>query len=370
MKSLIFASSLLLPSLGLAYTLTDTYDSTNFFSEFAAFTDVDPTDGYVTFLDMADAQSAGLYTISGSTIKLAVDSTNIQPVARPGVRMTSNKAYNEALIIADIAHMPGGICGTWPAFWTTDLTDWPTSGEIDIIEGVNSASTNQMTLHTNNPSCSIGNNAFSGTVETSNCNVAAVGQSQNAGCGIQASGDGSYGEDFNSGNGGVYAMEWTATSIKVWFFSRSSIPADITSGSPDPTTWPEPQAGFEGGCDISSTFANQKIIFDTTFCGEWAGTVWTDDPVCKTKASTCNDYVANNPADFADAYWEINSVKVYEADGTVASSPAASSPSTSAPAPADATPPPQKMATPNSTTKKHRHQRASKAKRDPEPTSA
>lgn len=36
---------------------------------------------------------------------------------RSSVRLTSNKAYDSGLIIADIEHMPGGICGTWPALY-------------------------------------------------------------------------------------------------------------------------------------------------------------------------------------------------------------------------------------------------------------
>lgn len=34
---------------------------------------------------------------------------------RASIRIESKKTYTHALIISDIAHMPGGICGTWPA---------------------------------------------------------------------------------------------------------------------------------------------------------------------------------------------------------------------------------------------------------------
>jgi hypothetical protein len=43
--------------------------------------------------------------------------------------------------------MPQG-CATWPAAWETDEADWPNSGEVDIIEGVNDVEPNQSTLHT------------------------------------------------------------------------------------------------------------------------------------------------------------------------------------------------------------------------------
>lgn len=38
----------------------------------------------------------------------------INRVGRPSVRITSTQKYNHGLFIADIAHMPGGVCGTWP----------------------------------------------------------------------------------------------------------------------------------------------------------------------------------------------------------------------------------------------------------------
>lgn len=48
--------------------------------------------------------------------------------------------------------------------------------------------------------------------------------------------------------------------------------------------------------------------------GQWAGqqAVWSADPVCSQKAATCQDYVANNPSAFANSFWEINSLKVYQ----------------------------------------------------------
>ena len=140
------------------------------------------------------------------------------------------------------------------------------SGEIDIIEGVNEQSTNAMTLHTG-PGCSITNTGgFSGSITTSNCDINAAGQSTNAGCQIMESATNSYGAGFNSNNGGVYATLWNSNAITIYFFPRGSIPSDIASGSPNPSGWGTPAAVFKGGCDISSTFKSQQIVFDTTFC--------------------------------------------------------------------------------------------------------
>jgi hypothetical protein len=49
---------------------------------------------------------------------MGVDSTNIASGSgRASVRVASKKSYNHGLIILDLAHMPGGICGTWPALY-------------------------------------------------------------------------------------------------------------------------------------------------------------------------------------------------------------------------------------------------------------
>lgn len=143
-------------------------------------------------------------------------------------------------------------------------SNWPNNGEIDIIEGVNTQSVNQMTLHTSD-GCTINNSGFTGTLETSNCYVEASGQSTNAGCGILSSNTQSYGDGFNSAGGGVYATEWTSSGINIWFFSSSSIPSDITSGNPNPSNWGTPSAAFAGSCDIDAHFSNLQIVGSTLF---------------------------------------------------------------------------------------------------------
>ena len=171
-----------------------------------------------------------------------------------------------------------------------------------------------MTLHTG-PSCSIThNNAFTGTIQTSDCNVNDPNQANNAGCGISTTNTQTYGRGLNSINGGVFATEWTSQAITVYFFPRSSIPSDITGGHPDPTSWGKPLAQFQGSCDMDSSMKNQKIVFDTTFCGDWAGNVWSSSS-CASKAPTCQAFVENNPSAFADAYWTVNSLKVYQDTG-------------------------------------------------------
>lgn len=52
------------------------------------------------------------------------------------MRITTTQKFNGGLFIADFAHMPFG-CSLWPAYWSYGTDDWPTNGEIDILEGVN-----------------------------------------------------------------------------------------------------------------------------------------------------------------------------------------------------------------------------------------
>lgn len=124
--------------------------------------------------------------------------------------------------------------------------NWPRSGEIDIIEGINQQSQNGMTLHTSSGCSIINNSAFTGRLNTTNCYGRALGQANNAGCHITASASNTYGIGFNTIEGGVYATEWTSSYISIYFFPRSQIPADIERNNPDVSTWGAPSRTVPG----------------------------------------------------------------------------------------------------------------------------
>ncbi|CAK4031841.1 glycoside hydrolase family 16 [Lecanosticta acicola] len=309
------------------YVLQDDYFSGNFFDNFDFFDSPDPTHGFVEYQSQNDASSAGLISSSSNNAKMLVDSSNVTPDGRPSVRLTSKKSYSSGLVVLDVDHMPGGICGTWPAFWTVG-PNWPLGGEIDIIEGVNEQTQNDMTLHTG-PGCAVSNTGlFSGVLKTLTCDSSA---GNNQGCQIADGNPGGYGAAFNAHGGGVYAMEWTPSAISVYFFPRASIPADALGASPNPSTWGTPVAQFSGGCDFASAFTDQQLVFDTTFCGDWAGSpdVWSSSS-CSQQASSCTDFVANHPSAFQDAYWSINALKVYSTGGGGASEASSPSPTSAA----------------------------------------
>jgi hypothetical protein len=298
------------------------------------------------------------YLDDTKSVFMGVDYTTKDPAGRASVRLESKKSWNNGLLIADILHMPPAIPGVWPAFWLlSSSAPWPQGGEIDILEGINEYQTNSVTLHTsagcmvdNSTSAAAGSGAtggadapFTGLLSTDDCDVAAPGQGKNVGCSIHApdnmlmsSGGGSgagniadmplpsYGTDFNKAGGGIYAMDWTSESISVWFFPRDS-PAftqhfgakNTSTGttSPDPSAWGTPIAHFAGsGCNFSARFKDLKIIFNTAFCGQWAGAddEWAKTSAFKAGVETCEKFVRENPDAFTEAYWEVAGLKWFQ----------------------------------------------------------
>ena len=165
-----------------------------------------------------------------------------------------------------------------------------------------------MTLHTSNNCTIVNTHDFTGHIKSSDCYIhGAAGN----GCQIKTDNVQTFGDGLNAIGGGVYAMEWTSDFIRIWFFPRSNIPSDITSGNPDPNIWSSPLAKFSG-CNFDSHFRNHSIILVMSFCGDWAGNSWNHDAACINKAPTCEEYVQNNPTAFKDIYWLVNSLKVYQ----------------------------------------------------------
>jgi hypothetical protein len=189
---------------------------------------------------------------------------------RFSVRITSKKQYSVGnLFVFDVVHTPIG-CGTWPALWLSDPSNWPINGEIDVMEAVNvvGSAENQMTLHTSS-GCSMGvERKETGKQLTTSC---VNTTDSNAGCGVDGPSKG-FGTGFNDNGGGAMAMELRTEGIRMWQFARSAIPSDITSGSPDPSSWGEATADFPNtDCNIGNHFKNQSIIANIDLCGSWAG---------------------------------------------------------------------------------------------------
>ncbi|KAF4760262.1 hypothetical protein N7455_001814 [Penicillium solitum] len=324
------------PVAATTYSLVENWQGKNFLDYFNFHVGSDPTNGFVNYLDKETAESSGLVKVTDSgSVYLGVDhATKLDAKGKKGrdsVRIGSKKYYDQSLVIADIAHMPGSTCGTWPAFWSVGK-NWPSDGEIDIIEGVNMADHNEIVMHTAG-TCSLTDTDMTGSVNATGCGE----DLGTVGCKIEGH-EGSYGTSFNKQQGGVYTLQWTDDFLKIWFFPRSSIPASITSGKPDVTEFGKPMALVQESCDVATAFKSQSFVFDVTFCGDWAGGVYGDSGCPMTGGDSfqsCHNYVANNPAQFKETYWEINSVKIYQAGvkGIASVSSSEPEPATTAAAP-------------------------------------
>lgn len=130
----------------------------------------------------------------------------------------------------------------------------------------------------------------------------------NAGCGFADTSDTSFGAGFNAAKGGVFAHLWDSAGIKIWRFTRASIPADITSMTPNPNGWGTPAAAWSSAtCDIAAHFYDHVLTLDTTICGDWAGDAYGQSQC----PGTCSDMVAN-ATNFVDAKWKVNYIAVYQ----------------------------------------------------------
>ncbi|KAJ5903281.1 CAZyme family GH16 [Penicillium tannophilum] len=296
----------------LDYSLVDTYSGSDFFDNFYYATS-DPSGGFVQYIDRSASEWLNLTYATNTSAVLKVDTTysGEDEVAngRQSVRITSNNTYADGLFVFDILHTPYA-CGIWPALWLTDPSNWPEHGEIDVMEAVNMGEWgNQATLHTSS-GCNMGvKRKETGTALYKTCYWESHDES---GCGVKGAKT-TYGPEFNAQGGGVYAMELRDAGIRVWHWVRADIPSDITSGSPDPSTWGKAYADFPSTeCNIGNHFKNQSIIANIDFCGGWASATeyYTTQSGCP---DSCETFVMDNASNFTTAYWEFKSFKVYQA---------------------------------------------------------
>ncbi|KAG9233715.1 glycoside hydrolase family 16 protein [Amylocarpus encephaloides] len=330
-----------------SYTLdaSDQYSGSKFFDGFVFKSEPDPTEGYVQYSTQADAASTKygsklIDTVNGASY-MGVDHTNTyteDQQGRPSVRIESKRFYNHGLFILDLAHMPASICGTWPAFWTYSRVNYPAQGEIDILENIHEKTASLNVLHTS-PGFSVAGNNISkqqtNNQTTYSCDDNATSspygtQALKQGCTGTNSDPNSFGSTLNAAGGGVFAMEWTSDVIRVWNFDPKKVPSDVTAGKPEPSGWGLPSfTTAQGTGKIDDHFKDHRIVFDTSFCGLYAGqkgfweetSCYKKDPV---KFATCKSYVGANPEAYKDSYWLIKSLKVYQETGEAPSVPASS----------------------------------------------
>ncbi|KZT66764.1 glycoside hydrolase family 16 protein [Daedalea quercina L-15889] len=329
MKSAVLAAVALSSGSAFAatsYSLVKEYTGSSFFDDWVFYDNYDnTTSGDVEYVSQTNATSGKLaYVNSNGAAIIKVDNTTYVPYndKRDSVRITTADYFEPgSVIIFDAAHMPYG-CSIWPSFWTKGQ-NWPDGGEIDIMEGINGMTANQMALHTD-AGCNASSSAtFSGTIGETNCN-------SSSGCQFSEAQSNSYGEGFAAAGGGVFATLWDNTQIAIWFWTRSSVPSSVSSAtsSVDISDWGTPSANYTtGACDLSTSFAAQQLVLDITMCGTWAGVDTIYEETCTVQgtanASSCylqNVFDSGNQTALATAYFEINYIKAFNANGTILTS--------------------------------------------------
>ncbi|KAI1468697.1 glycoside hydrolase family 16 protein [Daldinia caldariorum] len=275
--------------MATGYSLTTHYAGQGLLDSFSFFIGNDPSHGFVDYQSKEDAIAKNLVSVGRdcNNVRIGVDSNNTYSAGDKGRPSAFNNQDNE--------------------------TEWPLGGELEIIEGANTAQRNLYSAHTTE-GCKAPSAGFTGKQGRVNCSPTG----DNVGCNYAApqSDTTSYGDAFNAEGGGVYALEWDSEDLKLWHFPRSTIPDNIVYAhvlGPDPTTWGPPQAVFGGSsCSPDEHFFNMSLVLNTNFCGDYAGNLWGKADQCNRLAPTCEQFVAENPRSFENTYWDINFIDVYQ----------------------------------------------------------
>ena len=156
--STFLARGIILGTCSAGYVLETRYTAANWWNQFDFFTVCcptstkcitvscthpllqlkDPTNGFVNYVDRDTAIDNGYIDTVNGQVYLGVDHTNIvDGNSRDSVRICSNASYNYGLVVLDVSHMPGGICGTWQVFpriialikARASANIWPTLGQ-------------------------------------------------------------------------------------------------------------------------------------------------------------------------------------------------------------------------------------------------
>eukprot|EP00438_Fugacium_kawagutii_P002998 Skav233477 [mRNA] locus=scaffold1310:5924:14162:+ [translate_table: standard] len=187
---------------------------------------------------------------------------------------------------------------------------WPRWGEYDILEAFCLKIKATTTLHTRD-SCDqravnegidfVGQGWAVGTSsnKAKNCWVKAPQQYDNQGCG-QKLPQGSFGPAFNRG---TFVAEWDPIAswpqvnkrLRTWFFPAGEEPE--IGDHPEPDLWGVPNSFFTLNEKCTAAhFKNMRMVFDTTFCGDYAGASFNS--FCGWTHMECADYVRSKPNDF------------------------------------------------------------------------
>ncbi|TFK55153.1 glycoside hydrolase family 16 protein [Heliocybe sulcata] len=304
-----------------AYQLAHEYSGKSFFDGWNFFDGYDyDQSGDAMYLGQSAATSANLAYVDSSSGHAIVKVDNATDVPwndkRNSVEISTQDFYGVgSVFVADFAHLPYG-CSVWPAFWTRGKV-WPDQGEIDIIETVNLMGYNQMALHTTS-GCSHTTPANQvGSSGETNCNA-----TSGSGCTVAEKKANSFGADFATAGGGVFATQFDESGIYIWFWSRADVPSTISASNTtiDPSTWGAPSAAYpSSSCAIDTYFGAQQLVLDINLCGQWANSTYSE--TCGSGDCYLNSVINAGSPTYDTAYFEIAYLRVFAADNATVVSP-------------------------------------------------
>lgn len=200
-------------------------------------------------------------------------------------------------------------------------TDWPASGEIDIIEMINGNNIIHNTIHTCPQMCDSEWNNDGIIINCAN----ATATDPNSGCSGK-----SY--SVNSPEG-TFACLWEDNSIRFYYWEPEAdvrLDGGPLSKSPRPEIWSKSSQKnrvrfleTDAQCDeiihrkwqcescndvFKCEFVNLKMIFNITLCGKWAGYEFDETD---NSLSNCKDYISSEGKEVIDnQYFKIEYVSV------------------------------------------------------------
>ncbi|KAF8520726.1 hypothetical protein BU17DRAFT_75556 [Hysterangium stoloniferum] len=313
----LFYLSLLLISGSKAYNLVREHSGSTFFDSWAFYGSFDNlTSGDVNWVNQSTAVTENLISMNAAqNVIIRVDNTTNVPfnLKRDTVRITSTDSYDfGSLWVFNVVHLPYGCSSTFilALFFGLQLTItgalWPDDGEIDIVEGVNMMTQNQMAVHTL-PGLALSECTSNYFIFLHHCSTA-------SGCTVlDTTQQASFGPAFAQAQGGIWATQFDVAGIFIWFWNRASIPANLQpsapSGSLDVSTWGPPVASYPStACNMSHFFGPQTLVIDITLC------VYSQT-CAGSGGDTSACYADNVPGPgsprFDNAYFEISYIRAY-----------------------------------------------------------
>nr|VWP01679.1 Cell cycle regulatory protein [Ganoderma boninense] len=287
-----------------AYNLAQEYSGSKFFDGWDWQDHVydDTTHGHVFYLSEANAMAkpnpiAYLNDAGNAVIKVDNTSSVDYNNKRNSVRIATHDYFPVgSLFLFDAVHLPYG-CAIWPGFWTKG-PNWPQGGEIDIMEEVNLAPANQMTLHTEAGCTQASGVQQLGRTVGSDCSA---GVNSAIGCSVAETQPNSYGAGFAENGGGVWATQFDATGVFVWFWSFGT-----------------PSRHGPLVLRHRPVLHSATLVLDITLCGDWAGQPNLYQSSCggelgNTTVDMCYlyDVINLNQTALANAWFEISYIKVF-----------------------------------------------------------